>query len=77
MPERDRVYMRVQDLKYINSHTTAQWAKSFLNDLEQCYEPVEKMTSLGLGFGMSFNTLEPKGAATKPNLIPIVSDLVR
>jgi len=63
-PDRDREHMREQDLKYVTTHTTGLWAKSFLNDLETCYEPKEKMTSLGLGFGMSFNTLEPSGATT-------------
>lgn len=63
-PDRDREHMRAQDLKYVTTHTTGQWAKSFLNDLETCYEPKEKMTALGLGFGMSFNTLEPSGQNT-------------
>jgi len=63
-PEKDRRHMRAQDLKYVSNHTTGAWARSFMDDLEQCYEPKEKMTSLGLGFGMSFNTLEPSGQST-------------
>jgi len=63
-PERDRNHTRQQDLKYVNAHTTAVWARSFLDDLETCYEPMEKMTTLGLGFGMSFNTLEPSAQNT-------------
>ena len=62
-PEKDRRHMRNQDLKYVSHHTTGAWAKSFIDDLETCYEPKEKMTSLGLGFGMSFNTLEPTSNA--------------
>ncbi|KAK4534121.1 hypothetical protein CDCA_CDCA01G0146 [Cyanidium caldarium] len=49
------------DLTYVAGHTTADWAVSFLSDLERASEPVVRLTKLGLGFGVGARMLEFEG----------------
>uniref|UniRef100_A0A7S1TLK9 Alpha,alpha-trehalose-phosphate synthase (UDP-forming) n=1 Tax=Erythrolobus australicus TaxID=1077150 RepID=A0A7S1TLK9_9RHOD len=49
------------DRKYVESHPTAKWAESFLTDLTQASEPVQKLLKLGLGLGVGLRVLEFEG----------------
>ncbi|KAK4523787.1 hypothetical protein GAYE_SCF00G1683 [Galdieria yellowstonensis] len=49
------------DYKYVTAHSTMEWAESFLADLERASEPINRVTKLGLGFGVGFRLLEFEG----------------
>eukprot|EP00184_Porphyridium_aerugineum_P004640 CAMPEP_0184695282 /NCGR_PEP_ID=MMETSP0313-20130426/2971_1 /TAXON_ID=2792 /ORGANISM="Porphyridium aerugineum, Strain SAG 1380-2" /LENGTH=983 /DNA_ID=CAMNT_0027153713 /DNA_START=336 /DNA_END=3287 /DNA_ORIENTATION=- len=58
------------DLKYVESHSTAKWAESFLSDLVKASEPVQKLTKLGLGLGVGLRVLEFEGfEALNPEVV--------
>lgn len=46
------------DRKYVNMHSSATWAESFLSDLGEASEPAQEVVRLGLSRGRGFRRLE-------------------
>ncbi|KAI0559882.1 Trehalose 6-phosphate synthase family GT20 / Trehalose 6-phosphate phosphatase [Gracilaria domingensis] len=49
------------DRKYVEGHSSAKWAQSFLRDLGEAEEQVQEVVRLGLRRGRGFRTLEFRG----------------
>mmetsp|Transcript_9604 Transcript_9604/g.29062 ORF Transcript_9604/g.29062 Transcript_9604/m.29062 type:complete len:667 (+) Transcript_9604:386-2386(+) len=49
------------DINYVKTHTTVQWAESFINDLKEANEPIRAVTFLGIGVGPGTGLVEFSG----------------
>lgn len=56
-PERIKL-KHATDFKFVSEHTTKEWAESFLMDLKKTPESTNRMTKLGLGFGLTFQIVQ-------------------
>ncbi|PSR96691.1 Alpha,alpha-trehalose-phosphate synthase [Actinidia chinensis var. chinensis] len=57
MHESERQLRHEKHYRYVKSHDVANWARSFMQDLERACEDHHNMQCWGLGFGLSYRVL--------------------